>query len=85
MSLPLLGACFFVGITLFFYLLGRFTAGTGADLIDWDPAGRADQRRSLEQDDVAQMLETANRRRRAQGLPELAADEVLTGLRHRRT
>ncbi|MCW2997918.1 MAG: hypothetical protein JWN65_1467 [Solirubrobacterales bacterium] len=83
MSLPLLGVCFFAGITLFFFLLGRLTSGTGADLIDWDPAGRADQRRSLEQDDVAQMLETANRRRRAQGLPELAEGEVLTGLRRR--
>lgn len=80
MSLPLLGVCFFVGLTLFFFLLGRFTAGSGADLVDWDPVGHADARRVLEQDDIEQMLETANRRRRAQGLPELSEDEVLRGL-----
>ncbi len=80
MSLPLLGVCFFGGLTAFFYLLGRFTAGNGADLVDWDPLGHADARRSIEQDDIEQMLETANRRRRAQGLDELSEDEVLRGL-----
>ena len=78
--LPLMAVLFFVVITLFFFILGRLTSGSGADLIDWDPAGRADKRRALDHDDMDQMLEMANRRRRAQGLPELTEDEVLRGL-----
>ena len=81
MSLPMIGVCFFVGLILFFFLLGRFTPGDGSDLVDWDPGGRADKRRILEHEDVDQMLEMANRRRRAQGLPELTEHEVLEGLR----
>jgi hypothetical protein len=80
MSPPLLGISFFVGLLLFFFLLGRYTPGDGSDLVDWDPGGRADARRMMEHEDVDQMLETANRRRRAQGLKELTADEVLSGL-----
>jgi hypothetical protein len=80
MSPPLLGISFFVGLLLFFFLLGRYTPGDGSDLVDWDPGRRADTKRLLEHEDVDQMLETANRRRRAQGLPELTADEVLRGL-----
>lgn len=80
MSLPLIGVCFFVGLLLFFFILGRVTPGDGSDLVDWDPAGRADRRRVLEHEDVDQMLEMANRRRRAQGLPELTENEVLKGL-----
>lgn len=83
-SLPVLGIGFFVALLLFFFLLGRYTPGNGADLIDWDPGRRADERRVMEHDDVDQMLETANRRRRAQGLPELTADQVLSGLRRDR-
>ncbi|MCW3041663.1 MAG: hypothetical protein JWM31_3568 [Solirubrobacterales bacterium] len=81
MSLPLLGVCFFVGLILFFFILGRVTPGDGSDLIDWDPSRRADERRILDHEDVGQMLETTNRRRRAQGLPELTEHEVLQGLR----
>lgn len=80
-GLPALGGLFFGGILLFFFLLGRFTGGDGSDLVDWDPAGRASSRRVAEADDMEQMLATANRRRRAQGLPELTEHEVLDGLR----
>lgn len=80
MSLPLIGVCFFVGLILFFFILGRITPGDGSDLVDWDPGKRADARRILDHEDVDQMLETTNRRRRAQGLPELTENEVLKGL-----
>lgn len=79
-SPPVLGIGLFVGLLLFFFLLGRFTPGDGSDVVDWDPSGRQDRKRVAERDDVEQMLETANRRRRAQGLPELAENEVLRGL-----
>ncbi|UTI63591.1 hypothetical protein NBH00_19885 [Paraconexibacter antarcticus] len=84
MSVPMLGLSFFVGLILFFFLLGRLSPGDGSDLVDWDPGRRADAKRILEHEDVDQMLETANRRRRAQGLPELKPDEVLQGLRRDR-
>lgn len=80
MSVPMLGISLFLGLLVFFFLLGRLSPGDGSDLVDWDPGRRADARRILEHEDVDQMLETANRRRRAQGLPELKADEVLQGL-----
>ena len=82
-STPMLGVYFFVGILLFFFLLGRFSAGDGSDLIDWDPSKRVNDKRVAEHEDVEQMLETANRRRRAQGLPELKENEVLQGLQRR--
>lgn len=56
---------------LFFFLLGKLTSGTGADLLDWDPAGKAEQRMETDAEDTRQMLELRNRRRRAQGKPEL--------------
>lgn len=80
-SPPVLAGGLLVGLVLFFFLLGRFTSGDGSDVVDWDPAGRAESKRVAERDDVQQMLETANRRRRAQGLPELGEDDVLRGLR----
>ncbi|WP_354700599.1 hypothetical protein DSM112329_00880 [Paraconexibacter sp. AEG42_29] len=79
-STPMLGVYFFVGILLFFFILGRVSPGDGSDLIDWDPSKRVDAKRIAEHEDVEQMLETANRRRRAQGLPELSENEVLSGL-----
>jgi hypothetical protein len=84
MSVPMLGVSLFLGLLVFFFLLGRLSPGDGSDLVDWDPGRRADAKRILEHEDVDQMLETANRRRRAQGLPELKPDEVLQGLRRDR-
>lgn len=82
-SIPVLGLLFFVGIIAFFFLLGRFSGGNGADLVDWDPTGRAEQKRMLDHEDVEQMMATMNARRRAQGLAELGEHDVLEGLRHR--
>lgn len=82
-SLPVLGLLFFGGIIAFFFLLGRFSGGNGADLVDWDPTGRAEKRRMLDHEDVEQMMATMNARRRAQGLAELGEHDVLEGLRHR--
>jgi len=53
---------FFAGTTLLFYLLGRLTSGTGADLLDWDPSERQAARRRAEAEDMEQLLELANRR-----------------------
>jgi hypothetical protein len=79
-SLPLLGVLFFGAVLLAFLLLAWYTPGSGADLVDWNPAGRAEERQILEQEDFGELLEATNRRRRRQGLPELTEHEVLEDL-----
>jgi hypothetical protein len=72
---------FFGGGFLFFFALGKFTGGSGADLLDWDPAGRSENKRAADDEDMAQMLERSNARRRSQGLPELSEYDVVENLR----
>lgn len=64
------------GLLVFLYLLGTLTSGSGAELLDWDPVGRGEEKYALDAQDTHELLELANRRRRAQGLPELTADEI---------
>lgn len=75
---------FFGGLLLFFFLLGKFTAGSGADLVDWDPTRRQEAKLALEDEDAADLLEITNRRRRAHGLPELSHDDVRAALARQR-
>lgn len=53
------------------YLLGRFYPGDGRDVLDWQPTRSPEQEIQNEIDDLDQMLEATNRRRRARGAPEL--------------
>jgi predicted PurR-regulated permease PerM len=62
---------FFAAIVAFFLLLGWLTWGTGADLVDWDPAGHWGRKRILDHEDMIDLLELENRERRERGLPEL--------------
>lgn len=83
MSVGLLLLLLFGGLIVFFFLLGKLTWGTGADVLDWDPAARRDRRRALDQEDLGEQLRAINPRRRAQGLPELGEEDVLKGLNGR--
>jgi hypothetical protein len=74
----------FGGGTLAFYLLGRFTRGTGAELLDWDPSERQAARRRAEDEDIAELLELANRERRKRGEPDLTEDDVIDDVRRQR-
>jgi hypothetical protein len=58
-------------------LLGRFYPGSGADQLDWRPTRSADLEVANEIDDLDQMREAVNRKRRARGKPDLT-DEDLT-------
>jgi hypothetical protein len=58
-------------------LLGRFYPGSGADQLDWRPTRSADLEVANEIDDLDQMREAVNRKRRARGQPDLT-DEDLT-------
>ena len=75
---------FFGGMLLFFFVLGKMTWGTGADLVDWDPTARQEARRSADDEDIDDLLEITNRRRRAHGLPELGPNDVLATIRRER-
>lgn len=53
------------------YLLGRVYPGSGADVVDWRPTRSPEQEIQNEIDDLDQMLEATNARRRRRGLPDL--------------
>lgn len=54
--------------------LGRFYPGSGADVLDWEPTRSVETEVELEVDDLEQMLEAQNARRRRRGLPELTEE-----------
>lgn len=57
-------------------LLGRFYPGSGADQLDWRPTRSAEQEVQNDIDDLQQMFDAANERRRRKGRPELALADV---------
>ena len=66
-------------------LLGIFYPGTGARQLDWKPTRSAEVEVQNEIDDLDQMLEAANERRRRRGAAELTEeglhDQVRSDLR----
>lgn len=79
MSVFELALILLAAIILFFLLLGGLTRGSGADLLDWDPAGRAQRRAGLDHDDLQDMIELNNRYRRERGLDELTEEDLASG------
>jgi hypothetical protein len=64
-------------IVIFVLLLGRFYPGSGADVLDWKPNNAAlETQIENELDDIDQMLEAANERRRRRGKPELTERQL---------
>jgi len=59
-----------------FLALGKWYPGSGADVLDWKPTRSYEDEIQLEMDDVDQMLEAQNERRRRSGRPEISEDEV---------
>jgi hypothetical protein len=57
-------------------LLGRFYPGSGAEQVDWRPTRSAELEVQNDIDDLAQMCEAINVRRRARGERELTEEEV---------
>lgn len=66
----------FVLMVVFVILLGIFYPGSGADQLDWRPTRSDEQEAANEVDDVAQMLEAANERRRRRGAPDLTEEGI---------
>jgi hypothetical protein len=64
-------------IVIFVLLLGRFYPGSGADVLDWKPNSAAlETQVENELDDIQQMLDAANERRRRRGKPELTERQL---------
>jgi hypothetical protein len=61
---------------LFILALGRWYPGSGADVLDWKPTRSLETEAELELDDIEQMLEAQNARRRARGEPERTEDDI---------
>jgi hypothetical protein len=64
------------GLVLALYLLGRFYPGSGADQLNWKPTRSVEQEIQNEIDDLDQMLEAANERRRRRGQAELTEESL---------
>jgi hypothetical protein len=58
------------------FALGRYYPGSGAEQVDWRPTRSPELEAELELEDVDQMLEAQNARRRASGRKELTEDDV---------
>jgi hypothetical protein len=57
-------------------LLGRYYPGTGAEQLDWRPTRSAEEEARNEADDLVQMREAINAKRRRRGAPELTEEAV---------
>ncbi|HLL86156.1 MAG TPA: hypothetical protein VK387_02460 [Thermoleophilaceae bacterium] len=69
--LVVLGFLILVGMLM---ALGRWYPGTGAEQLDWKPARSYEDEVRLELEDIDQMLELQNERRRRTGRPELTEE-----------
>ena len=59
-----------------FLAIGKWYPGSGAEQLDWKPTRSYEDEIELELEDVDQMLEAQNERRRRSGRPELTEDDV---------
>ena len=77
--MDLFAAIMLGGVALFvtaLVLIGRFYPGSGAEQLDWRPTRSAEVEVQNDVDDLAQMYEAINVRRRARGDTELTEEEV---------
>jgi hypothetical protein len=69
------------GLLLFLILLGIFVPGNGSRQLDWKPTRSAEQEVQNDIDDLDQMLEAANERRRKRGEAELTEEQLHADVR----
>lgn len=73
------GAIFLLFVAIIFGIflaIGKWHPVSGAEVLDWKPTRSPEVEAELELDDVDQMLEAQNARRRASGRPERTEDDV---------
>jgi hypothetical protein len=66
----------FVLLIVIILLLGLFYPGSGAEQLDWRPTRTPEQEAQNEVDDLDQMLEATNAKRRRRGLGELTEAQM---------
>lgn len=72
----ILATVFLIGGVLALLAIGRYHPKSGAEVLDWKPTRSPEEEVRLELDDVDQMLEAQNERRRRSGRRELTEDDV---------
>ena len=63
-------------VLLLILALGKWYPGTGAEQLDWKPTRSYEDEVRLELEDIDQMLEAENERRRRSGRPEITEDQI---------
>jgi hypothetical protein len=71
----------FAGLIIVILLLGWLYPGSGAEQLDWRPSRSPDVEAENEVDDITQMLEAANERRRRRGAEELTEEGLSARVR----
>lgn len=66
--------CGGVIVLLVFLAIGKWYPGSGAEQVDWKPTRSIEQEVELEVQDIDEMLEANNERRRRSGRPEISED-----------
>ena len=65
-----------MALILIFVALGKWSPVSGADVLDWKPTRSFEKEIELELEDIDQMLEAQNERRRQSGRPELSEEDI---------
>ena len=69
-------------LVLVFLALGKWYPGSGAEQLDWKPTRSNETEAANEVDDVQQMLDATNERRRRRGLPDLTEEGITQRVHH---
>ncbi len=65
-----------VALVLVFLAIGKWYPGSGAEQVHWRPTRSVELEAQLEVDDLEQMLEAQNERRRASGREEISEESM---------
>src|ERR687884_1901887 len=65
-------------VVLIFLAIGKWYPGSGAEQVDWKPTRSYEDEIRLELEDIDQMIEAQNVRRRASGRREITEEEIRT-------
>ena len=76
MDFALITAAGILALILILVGIGRWYPGSGADVLDWKPTRSYEDEVRLELEDIDQMLEAQNERRRRRGEPDRTEDDV---------
>jgi hypothetical protein len=76
MDFALIVAAGILALILFVLAIGKWYPGSGADVLDWTPTRSYEDEIRLDMEDIEQMLEAQNERRRRTGRPELTEEQM---------